>query len=249
MEQVQKFFFRDQLRSARAIALASEGFFSLFRVIELMGQQLTGTAKGLVRYKAALSALVSSSPLAIDLPNHWAGYHTLFDVLFEEMRQARNDAVHEGSHARTITDHAVELSLVLEDALMTSASIVSQFMVRNVVDAKPWHPISYIRQQMLTYAFSYLPILYNGDWKLIPEYAIARLLRGASSPEHRRQYLVSPISESLKEDRIELLDPRIVHLETPIFEILQFLTAQPILVVDPQHSDVLAGLLTASDVL
>ena len=57
---------------------------------------------------------------------------------------------------------------------------ISQFMVRNVVEAKQWHPISYVREQMLTNAFSYLPIRYQDLWKLIPDYSIARYLRNTS---------------------------------------------------------------------
>ena len=124
----------------------------------MIGQQLIGKVGGIADYKLVLSDLASASPLAVDLPFQWPGYHTNFGALYDEMQQARNYAVHQGAHARTLTDHAVELSIILEDALMTVASTVSQFMVRNVVEAKPWHPVSYVRQQMLTHAFSYLPI-------------------------------------------------------------------------------------------
>ena len=121
------------------------------------------------------------------------------------MRQARNDAVHQGAYARTLTGHAVELSIILEDALMTDASKVSQFMVRDVVGAKPWHPVSYVRQQMLTHAFSYLPIWLHDVWKLIPEYAVAKLLRNASSNIARRQHLAALVSESVADSSLELL--------------------------------------------
>ena len=152
-------FFRDQLRSARAMALANaEGFYDVIRVLELIGQQLTGKISGLGNYKQKLSDLASLSPLSADPPTHWSVCHSSFDALFEEMRATRNDAVHQGAYARTITDHAVELSIILEDALMTGASKVSQFMVRIVVEAKPWHPISYVRQQMLSHASFYLPV-------------------------------------------------------------------------------------------
>jgi len=43
MEQAQTLFFRDQLRSARAVALADvEGFYAVLRVVEMIGQQLNG---------------------------------------------------------------------------------------------------------------------------------------------------------------------------------------------------------------
>ena len=133
----QTFFLRDQLRSARAVALAdAEGFHAVLRVVEMIGQQLDGKiSTGMKGYKAALCRLASASPLATDLPSNWPGCHTEFGALYDEMTQARNDAVHQGAYARTLTDHSVELSIILEDALMIVASCVSQFMVRNVVEA------------------------------------------------------------------------------------------------------------------
>ena len=62
-------------------------------------------------------------------------YHTSFCDLFDELKDARNDAVHQGAHARILTDHAVELAIILEDALMSKFSRVSQFMVRDVDEA------------------------------------------------------------------------------------------------------------------
>jgi len=46
-------------------------------------------------------------------------------------------------------------------------------MVRGVIEAKPWYPISYVCQLMLTHAFSYLPVQIDGAWKFVPEYSIA----------------------------------------------------------------------------
>jgi CBS-domain-containing membrane protein len=165
------------------------------------------------------------------------------------MRQARNDAVHQGAYARTLTDHVVELSIILEDALMTDASKVSQFMVRNVVDAKPWHPVSYVRQQMLTHAFSYLPIWHADAWKFIPEYAVARFLRNAPSNGKRAKRLAALVSDSVAESSLELLEARTVCPEMPIREALQFICERPVLVVDRIHADILVGLLTSSDIL
>jgi hypothetical protein len=89
---------------------------------------------------------------------------------------------------------------------MTDATNVSQFMVRNVVDAKAWHPVSYVRQQMLTHAFSYLPIWYADAWKLIPECAVAPLLRNAPSNAVRKQRLAALVSDTVAERTLELLE-------------------------------------------
>jgi predicted transcriptional regulator len=250
MEPDRNCFFRDQLRAARAMALAdAAGFHEVLRAIELIGQQKSGDIKGLGYYKPCLSDLASRSEFAGVVPTQYSEYHTGFDTLFNEMRQARNDAVHQGAYARTLTHHAVELALILEDALMAGASTVSQFMVRSVVEAKKWHPISYVRQQMLTHAFSYLPILLDNAWKFIPEYAVARLLRNASSPAARTQCLLALVKDTVAHNRLELLDARILSPDTSIAEVSQFICERPVLVVDEKHPDALLGLLTASDIL
>jgi len=43
-----------------------------------------------------------------------------FTALYESVRKARNAAVHEGALARHLAVHALEMALVLEDALMTN---------------------------------------------------------------------------------------------------------------------------------
>jgi hypothetical protein len=250
VEPDQNCFFRDQLRSARAVALAdAEGFHSALHVVELIGQQLGKNISGLGGYRTVLCGLASISPLATELPSQWPEYHGEFGALYDEMRWARNDAVHQGAYARTLTDHTVELSIILEDTLMTDATKVSQFMVRNVVDAKAWHPLSYVRQQMLTRAFSYLPIWYADAWNLIPDYAIARLLRNAPSNAVRKQRLAALISDIAAEKTLELLEAPTVGPETSITDALPFIRERPVLVVDGMHPDVLVGLLTSSDIL
>jgi hypothetical protein len=75
VEPAQNCFFFDQLRSARAVALAdAEGFHAVLRVIELIGQHLGRNISGLGGYKTKLSGLASASPLAADLPSQWPGY-------------------------------------------------------------------------------------------------------------------------------------------------------------------------------
>ena len=165
LNEEQKEFYRDQLRSARAAALAdAEGFLAVIHTLELMGQKLTGSIGDLGKYKKKLNCVAGLSSLS-----HKADptYHVKFSTLYDELQSARNDAVHQGAYARILTDHAVDITIILEDALMSRFSQVSQFMVRDVVEAKPWQPVSYARQQMLKHSFSYLPIWYEGTWKLI----------------------------------------------------------------------------------
>jgi predicted transcriptional regulator len=249
MESVQTYFFLDQLRSARAAALAdAEGFHAILRVLELYGQLLKGKVSGLRVYEPMIFKLASVSPLAVDLPSQWPGCHTEFSALYGELRNARNDAMHQGAYARTLTGHAVELAIILEDALMSNIATVSQFMVRDVVEAKPWQPVSYVRQQMLAHAYSFLPIWYQNVWRLIPDYTIARYLRSTTaSPRSRR--LGKTVSNAVEEKMLELITANIVSPDARVDKILHRITEQPLLVIDSAHEDVLVGVLTASDVL
>ena len=149
-------FYLNELRSARIAALAdAEGFMTVIHTLELMGQKLTGSIGDLGKYKKKLNCVAGLSSLSRKAD---PTYHVKFSTLYDELQRARNDAVHQGAYARILTDHAVDITIILEDALMSKSSEVSQFMVRDVVEAKPWHPISYVRQQILKHGFSYLPI-------------------------------------------------------------------------------------------
>jgi CBS-domain-containing membrane protein len=250
MESCQKQFYRDQLRSARAVALAdAEGFQAVFHSLELIGQQLTGKVLGLGGYKVALAHLAAASPLSDHVAYKSRACHTTFRALFDELRLARNDAMHQGAHARILTDHAVELTIILEDALMSNASVISQFMVRDVVEAKPWHPVSYVRQQMLKHAFSYIPVRVETTWRLIAEYSLAQYLRGAPSQNTRKKRLATRVDEAVAAKELLLLRADTAAPEDLIADTLQRIGERPILVVDPAHEDLLAGVLTSSDVL
>ena len=250
MKAAEKQFFRDQLRSARAVALAdAEGFQAVVHSLELIGQQLAGKVLDLGKYQEKLFDLAKSSPMSADIPSKWPGYHTTFRALYVELRRARNDAVHQGSFARILTDHAVELTIILEDALMSDAAKISQFMVQDVVEAKLWHPVSYVRQQMLKHAFSYIPVRWETTWRLIPEYSLAQYLRGARSQNTRKKRLATCIGDAHKVDDLIFLPAETAAPEDLITETLPRLREHPILVVDHAHKDVLAGVLTSSDVL
>ncbi len=206
METFQKQFYRDQLRSARSVALAdAEGFKAVVHSLELIGQQLVGEVRSLGKYEDKLSNLAHASPLSADIPSEWPGCHTTFRALYNELKQARNDAVHQGAHARTLTDHAVELTIILEDALMSDATQILQFMVRDVVEAKLWHPVSYVRQQMLMHSFSYIPVRRETTWWLIPEYSMAQYLRGAPSNNVRKKRLATCLRDAVEANELLLL--------------------------------------------
>lgn len=259
LDEEQKQFYHDQLRSARDAALAdAEGFQAVIHTLESIGRQIMskalsfglykGETLGLGPYKDSLSCLAHDSPLAIEVPSKWRAYHTEFLSLYDELKDARNDAVHQGAYARILTDHAVDITIILEDALMAGFSKVSQFMVRDVVEAKPWQPVSYVRQQMLKHSFSYLPVWYEDVWKLIPEYSVARYLRDCSNKERNRR-LVTKIEDAVKTEDLCVLKAEIACVEAPISEVLKRISERPLLVVNHGREDVLAGILTSSDIL
>lgn len=240
-------FFRDQLRSARSVAFAdAEGFQAILHAIELMGQHLIRKVGDLGKYEKALRDQAGDSPLSENIPSNWPECHTAFPPLYSELRQARNDAMHQGAYARILTDHAVELATILEDALMKDASKVSQFMVRGVVEAKSWHPVSYVRQQMLRHAFSYLPIQYKNAWQVISDYSVAQYLR---SSENRGELLGRRVSEAVAAGELRLEEALVVAPKDTLTAILGKIDRAPLLVVDSDHEDMLVGLLTAADVL
>ena len=178
----EKLYFRDQLRAARAIALRdAEAFEEIVFVVERLGKFLNPKAEKLVAKKAVLESIAQSSLLFEKIPGCFVNFHLPFTILFDLVRESRNDALHEGAFARHLTVHAIELSLIIEDALMSEMNLVSHFMVRNPACAYEWQPLSFIRQTMLINSFSYLPVLTETggkkNWKLISDLAVAKYWR------------------------------------------------------------------------
>jgi hypothetical protein len=242
-------YFRDQFREARALAQQdSEAFHGLLFALEQLGSILPHKRKkqGLGAYKGSLGALAGLSPLA-DVPDRWISFHSRFPVLYELVRVARNDAMHQGAFARQLTAHAIELSLVLENAMTTFLSpTAGDYMVREPTCAALWQPMSFVRRSMLLGSFSYLPLLDSRGstprWTLLSDRAVAFYLRSGDYEER----LADSVLEALKSDQLTLLSARTVRTVTPISEILD--QHEPVLVLsdDDQH---LLGILTPFDAL
>lgn len=252
MDLAQSLYFRDQLRAARSRALEdAEGFQSVLFCLEGMGIHLSDRVENLDKYKKLLAHIALRSPLANDVPAMVAAWHSSFESLYEALRLARNDAVHQGAYARTLTSHAVELALILEDALMTDATKVSHFMVRDPLCAKPWQPVSFVRQQMLVHSFSYLPLYWERDrrWKLVAEHAVARFLRSATSREERKRRLAASLEKVADTPDLPLLEATTVSPDTELKALIGTLGERPLLVITGDGPEGLVGLLAASDVL
>ncbi|MCI0433191.1 MAG: hypothetical protein L0271_06005 [Gemmatimonadetes bacterium] len=102
---------------------------------------------------AVLNRIANESPLAAEIPGRYPDDLESFAVLLESTRLGRNRAVHEGAHARNVALHAVQVALVLEDAMQTPMNLARHFMVRSPMRAEPWEPIALVRQKMLANAF------------------------------------------------------------------------------------------------
>ena len=159
---------RAEFRAAREQVLKdAEAFDEVIFAVERLGVVLTGRIGDLGKYKDRIWELAQNSALATTLPQEHRSWHTPFKNLYSQVRQARNDAVHQGAYARHLSQHVIELCLVLEDALMTlqetsmgQEATVADFMVRDVVCAHAWEPVSFVRQRML-HQFLHVPANLN----------------------------------------------------------------------------------------
>lgn len=252
MDQDVAFHFRDQLRNARAAALKdTEAFEQVVFVIERIGVYLTGSLEGLGQYAESVAERANISPLAREIPAQLPEWHPAFSTLYSLVQHGRNDALHEGAYARHLTAHAVELALVLEDALMADAVSALHFMVKNPVCALWWQPISSVRRSMLENSFSFLPVLSmiadDTGWRLVSDFALARYLREAKSNNERKDRLAKQLGTVAEAGNIELVKASTCGPEDPISKVLEVSGGQPVLVIG--SGDELRGIITPFDVL
>jgi hypothetical protein len=250
----ERVFFRHQFRLARAKAQSdAEAFDEVLFCLERLGLRLTGTVGTLGIYKVELEKAAQHSPLAQLIPTACPAMHTAFPALYEELRDARNAALHQGAFARLLTHHAIQVALIIEDALMSAASLVSQFMVRDAIEAQPWQPVSFVRQQMLTHSFSFLPlwhtINHSEGWYFISETAVARYLRQVSAGEERNSRLATSVSDAITAGLLKATPTEPVRPDLTITQAVERLNGIPLVVADPSSPEVLLGIVTAFDVL
>lgn len=247
----QKMGFAHEFRDARAVALRdAEAFEDHLFVLERLGSFVCEHNKGLGWFKDALSDIAASSPLATAMSLKHADQHLSFDTLFEQVREARNDAMHQGAVARHLATHAQELALIMEDALMNEARLVQDFMIREPMCAELWQPLGTIRRCMLMNAFSYLPFkaASGRSWKFLSDHTLARFLR-VERKERARRLLLS-LDDALKEDadfRKACKTAKSVKVDFPLSRVVPLINATPCVVLS--KSGRLAGLITAFDVL
>jgi hypothetical protein len=247
MERAVEIAFANQLRCAREAALKdAEAFDGIIHCVERLGKFLIKRSTGdLGKYRSALKEISSRSALAEDLPERFRGLLTPFSPLLDLVTYARNDAFHEGASARHLTGHAIELALILEDALRSSETpVVSDYMVRNPVCAELWQPLGFIRQQMLAGSFSFLPVLNERrKWCLLSDRTIAAYL-GTDWTERKKR-----MAFTLREAEVDLKIAKLVEEDTSLEKALRFLKAAPLLVRRKGKTAELLGIVTAFDLL
>lgn len=248
MPSETEIYFRDAFRKARAIALQdAEGFQEILFVLERFGSYRTQKILDIGKYKDQINAIAVRSPLASDIPHKWRAYHLPFSVLYKSVREARNDALHQGAFARHLTDHAVQLSLIIEDALMENGNLVSDYMVRGVVSASLWQPVSFARQQMLASSFSYLPLLIQKDgrpcWHLLSDSSVAKYLQ-----HDRKQRLSKSIEEAMR-GGLQVEPAKKCFVDTTVADALEIFDGKLLLIIDKKQPELLIGLVTAFDFL
>jgi len=189
--------FRDRIRDARAAALRdAENFEEILFCVESLGSFLRQRVESLHKYRTHIRGLALRSVFSEKLPNILRGHHLPFDQLYEALRIARNDAFHQGARVRHLTESAVQLAMILEDALMTTPDtpkdfLVSDFMIRNPVCAELWQPVSVVRQVLLINSFSYLSIMLEEDGK--KSFYLIGLLGGSISAAGSERKIIGSI--------------------------------------------------------
>ncbi len=255
----QRGFFLNELRRARLAAQKdSECFDELLFVFERLGMYSLGKAAALGAYAAPLGNFARQSALAQHLDGFQTAWHSPPETLYRMVEEGRNDALHHGAAVRHLTQHAIELALLFEDSLMNGlvpAVTLRDIMVRCPTTAEEWQPVSFVRQVMLTNSFSFLPIRWDGKWRIVSDAQVALFLRTGDGD--RRQLLGRTVGEAASEPH-----PLVTEVAstqrccTRIVDVLDVLSShKPILVceADPDSpngtSDRLVGIVTAFDVL
>jgi predicted RNase H-like HicB family nuclease/CBS domain-containing protein len=252
----QAVYFRNQFREARTKAFQdSESFSEILFAIERLGSYLIGEISTLDDYRSCIQTLAKNSPLAEEIPKEHPNSHIKIDRLYELVMQARNDALHQGAYARHLTSRSIELSLVLEDALMSNGKLVRDYMIINPVCADLWQPLSFIRQQMLANSFSFLPVRDSDKcWNLVSDQALAQYLRVKKAERDKRmaQTLEKALGETKSVSTLNLeKDVITVKATEGIDEVMQKISNHcPILVtIDGTKTGELIGILTSFDLL
>lgn len=225
----EKIYYRDRIKEARYDALkVAEGFEGVCYALEALGLRLNQKQGDMARYSDELHKLSNRSTSLSSLSISHPGLFSTFDALYLAVSTARNDVMHTGAYARSVTQRAVELSIGLEEALMadlkSEIATVADFMVRSPITVQPWQPVAYARQLMLLHSISYLPIQIEKEWKILSETAVLRFLgvgakRYDGKENHDRKERLGKMIQDAGPS-LELMPAELLLPTTPLGEVL-----------------------------
>lgn len=262
--------YRNLFRQARESALRdAEGFHDVFFAMERLGARLLNRVGTLNDYQPALVRFLQSARVAGHGEGRDSDWHTPVKLLVDQLRVARNDAMHQGAYARHLTSHAVNAAIAFEDALMAQThkdKKVRDYMVREVLVAQPWQPLSYVRQMMLANSFSFLPYHTQREgrvatWELIEDEHLVRFI--SKTTQNRTELLGISIADAVagrtkRGECLNLTRARVVQPNEALADAIEKWNGSPAVVVRYEPSDEpevgattthLIGILTAFDVL
>ena len=253
--------FRNAFREARLKVLANaENYQELLFVLERLTTHLLGKERSLgdcenrrrILDFVAKHGALQGKPAAADMGELCA------TELYDLVRHARNDAMHEGAVARNLAVHLVQLSVILEDALVNKADgrKAKHYMMGQPVTAEPWEPIAFVRQKMLAHSFSHLPVRIDDCWKIVSDHGIAMYLwepDGSSDVKNKLQQRLDCAMKGTLKARCAI----VVKPEALVGEVVRnheedIRRGDPILVeaeIKGEDEKTLLGILTPFDLL
>lgn len=255
LEPIECVHYRDQLRSARYAALAdAEGFGEICFALESLGLRLLGQQGTLDKYKDRIAIYAQQSPVLSELAARTPSWFKSFDALYKTVQAARNDAMHIGAYARYATEAAIELCIGMEEALMANVKrTVGNVMVSSPVTVSHWQPLAHARQLMLMHSFSFLPVRLGQSWSLISELGLAKFLSVDSGIRKVRLGMTIQSAEAAGMETIHLSNGQLLQATMTVEEVLQNsrVSSGPMLwlVVDEEHADHLAGVLSPFELM
>ena len=236
MDREAALHFRDQLRAARSVALRdAEAHQEIVLTLERLGAYLYGKIATLNTYQGVITKLAELSPMATTVPSSLADLHSTFVRKYEIFRRGRNATVHQGAFARHLTVNAVELSLVLEEALMNGYDQVGDFMVRNPVCAYYGNRLVLSGRPCYQTLSRYLPVLTGSKqqpvWQVVSDSNLVKYLRVKGEVSSER--LVQKLSEATDLGGLTLLPVQTCLANDKLANLSQGPEGLPTLVLSP----------------
>lgn len=217
----------------------AEAVEPVIHAIEELGKTLyKGKGKNLGAYIEGYCSLIA--------PDHPS--YQEFVRLYDNVRENRNNHVHQGAAVRSFAAQASKLANLISRELMTiiAEPLVKDLMIETIIVAKPWHPLRKIRHLMLVNGITALPYWIEGSkcdrWHLITDFNLHHFTKDDAN----LKFKCSEVFDN-NLDRLEVADLTDPEL---LVKYLIFSSALPKLVVsDINHKQELVGIISASDVL